>query len=94
MAKKGNKMGGSHTTVIDAASKFVKLAAKIPGLKKYAPGYINTKAKAARSRMTIKIENGCVLTTVLGIRCSQEIRFYGETKYLEKQLQNAWDKSH
>lgn len=94
MGKKGQKQGGSHSTVIDAAEKFVREANRIPGLKRYALGFIDTSARAKTPRMKLTPQQGYVLATVIGARSSQEVRFYGEPRYLERELTALWNRLH
>ena len=72
----GKKIGGRHTTVIDAAKTIINFLNKNPYVSNIAIGYIKTGLKPALQRMKIKSENGCLLLKIRGTISIQEIRVF------------------
>ena len=85
-----NKLGGSHSSIIEPAKWFIKEAEKLPGLVKYAPGIIKS-AGSSEERIKIIPESGCVRVVYYSKRYLQEIRFYGDVSYLENELNDIWN---
>jgi hypothetical protein len=80
--RQGGKMGGKHTTVIDAAQPVVDLAQILPEVTKVSAGYITSGIKTGPQRIKIKKMVGGLLLIVRGNISIQEIRVY--TSDIEK----------
>ncbi|MFZ2226367.1 MAG: DUF2103 domain-containing protein [Candidatus Moraniibacteriota bacterium] len=76
--RQGNKMGGRHTTVIDAAQKIVDLAQKMPEVKKVVAGYITSGIRGGKQHVKIEGMVGGLLLKVRGSTCIQEVRVYSK----------------
>ena len=80
--RQGGKMGGKHTTVIDAAQPIVDLAQKMSEVMKVSAGFITSGIKTGQQRVKIKKIVGGLLLVVRGNISIQEIRVY--TNDIEK----------
>ena len=74
--RQGGKMGGRHTTVIDAAQQVVNLAHKMPEVTKVVAGFITPGIKGGQQRIKIKEMVGGLLLVVRGSASMQEVRVY------------------
>jgi hypothetical protein len=75
--RQGKKMGGKHTTVIDAALGVVDLALNMPEVSKVSVGHIKVGIRSGKHRIKVKEMIGGVILTVRGSTSVQEIRIYG-----------------
>lgn len=85
----GKKRGGTHTTLIDAAEVPVRIASKIPGISRIAPGFIKSGLRAPSSGPSVKIikETGCLLLNIRGNTSVQDVRVYhGDLDFAEAEL--------
>ena len=73
------KLGGSHSTVIEAAWRFLPEVLKEESITKISPGFI-TAGKGSTGRNSVKITdgNGCILISVRGSSSHQEIRIFAD----------------
>lgn len=74
--RSGGKMGGKHTTVIDAAQSVVDYLMRHAHVSNIIAGHITMRLKAAPHRMKIMEESGCLLLKVRGTASIQEIRVF------------------
>ena len=87
--------GGTHTTLIEAAEKPVRIAEKIPGISRISPGYIKSGIRASKSGAVGQDDNKEGLLTS---RCQrsisvQQIRIYhGDLDFVKEQLCGAFKK--
>lgn len=78
----GKKIGGNHTTIIDAAIDVVKFAQSLKQVSRVSPGFIQSGLKGSvRHRIKIEREQGSLLLKIRGGIALQEIRVY--TSYPE-----------
>lgn len=78
----GGKIGGKHTTVIDAAKPVVDFLLKHINVATVTVGHIKMGIKTAQKRLKIKEESGCLLIKVRGTASVQELRVFSQN--LEK----------
>jgi hypothetical protein len=73
----GGKLGGDHSTVIEAAWRFLPEVISNDLVVKICPGFISA-GKNASGRNVVKIidERGCLLLSIRGASAHQEIRIY------------------
>ena len=73
----GGKLGGTHTTVIEVACRFLPEIIKNESISKISLGFI-AAGKNASGRNSVKIidDQGCILLSVRGASSHQEIRVY------------------
>ncbi len=73
----GGKLGGNHSTVIEAAWRFLPHVIKEESVTKISPGFISP-GKSATGRNAVKIidEQGSILLSVRGASVHQEIRVF------------------
>jgi len=73
------KLGGDHQTVIEAAWRFLPDVIKEDSVKKITLGFISA-SKGATGRSSVKIidDRGCILLSVRGPSCHQEIRVFAD----------------
>ncbi len=73
----GGKLGGDHSTVIEAAWRFLPEVISNGSGSKISSGVIDA-GKGATGRNAVKIidEHGCVLLSVRGASAHQEIRVF------------------
>lgn len=73
----GGKLGGSHSTVIEAAWRFLPEIIKEETITKISPGFI-TAGKSSTGRNSVKIldDKGCILLSLRGASAHQEIRVF------------------
>lgn len=76
--RQGGKMGGRHTTVIDAAQLVIDLAQRMPDVTKIVAGYITSGVKGGKQRIKIKKITGGLLVVVRGSVSIQELRIYSD----------------
>jgi len=89
VTKGKRKIGGSHSTLIEGAAILIKEISKLPGLHRYAPGLINPKSKARGGGTKIvytQLNAECLLAKFVTPRGTQEVRFYGDAIYLQKEI--------
>ncbi|EKE11688.1 MAG: hypothetical protein ACD_15C00037G0017 [uncultured bacterium] len=80
--RSGGKIGGRHTTVIDAAKPVVDFLLKHPDVTSITVGYIKMRLKTAPQRIKVMEESGCLLLKVRGTASIQELRVF--SKNIEK----------
>jgi len=76
--RSGGKIGGRHTTVIDAARPVVDFLLKNPAVTSIAVGHIKMGIGTGPQRMKIKEETGCLLVKIRGSASIQEIRIFAK----------------
>jgi hypothetical protein len=86
----GGKIGGRHTTLIDAAKPVVDFLLKHPEANSVVVGYITMRLRTAPQRIKIMEESGCLLLKIRGTASLQEVRVF--SKNLEKIRQSLEDK--
>lgn len=71
------KLGGTHSTVIEAAWRFLPAVIKEKSVEKISLGFI-TAGKHSTGRNSVKISDacGCILLSVRGASAHQEIRVF------------------
>lgn len=74
--RSGGKMGGKHTTLIDAAQPIVEYLSRHLSVSKITAGHITMRLKTAPHRLKIMEESGCLLLKVRGTASIQEIRVF------------------
>jgi hypothetical protein len=74
----GKKIGGKHTTIIDAAGKIIDFLSKEDNVIKITTGAIKMRLRPARHSLKISIETGCLLLKVRGSASIQEIRVFSQ----------------
>ncbi len=71
------KLGGDHSTVIEAAWRFLPEITKEESITKISPGFITAgKNSTGRSSAKITDDNGYILLSVRGASSFQEIRVF------------------
>ena len=90
--RSGGKMGGRHTTIIDAAAKVVDFLLKQDEVSNVIAGHIKSGIGAAPQRIKIKKLAGCLSVIVRGGASIQEIKVFSQNldqikKELEKNFQ-------
>ena len=76
--RSGGKMGGRHTTLIDAAQPIVEYLLRHMNVSKITAGHITMRLKTAPHRLKIMEESGCLLLKVRGTASLQEIRVFSQ----------------
>jgi hypothetical protein len=73
----GGKLGGDHTTVIEAAWRFLPEVIKEDTITMISPGFI-TAGKNSTGRNAVKIidDKGCILLSIRGASAHQEVRVF------------------
>lgn len=85
--RSGGKIGGRHTTVIDAARPIIDFLLKDPGVSNITIGHIKMGIKAGPQRVKITEETGCLLIKIRGSASIQEIRVFAkELSEINKKL--------
>ncbi|MFA5994639.1 MAG: DUF2103 domain-containing protein [Parcubacteria group bacterium] len=74
----GGKIGGKHTTVIDASKPVVDFLLKHPAVISVTVGFIKMRLKTAPQRMKIMEESGCLFLKVRGTASIQELRVFSQ----------------
>ncbi|PID52635.1 MAG: hypothetical protein CR972_00990 [Candidatus Moraniibacteriota bacterium] len=74
--RSGGKMGGKHTTLIDAAQPVVDYLMRNSHISNIIAGHITMRLKTAPHRLKIIEESGCLLLKVRGTASIQEIRVF------------------
>ena len=74
--RSGGKMGGRHTTVIDASKPIIDYLLKHPFVTNVIAGRIKAGIGAAPQRIKLREESGCLLITVRGGASVQEVRVF------------------
>lgn len=74
----GGKIGGKHTTVIDAAKPVVDFLLKNTDVTSVTVGFIKMRLKTAPQRMKIMEESGCLFLKVRGTASIQELRVFSK----------------
>lgn len=71
------KLGGAHSTVIEAAWRFLPDIIKEKSITKISPGFI-TAGKSPTGRNSVKIsdDHGCILLSIRGASAHQEVRVF------------------
>jgi hypothetical protein len=72
----GKKIGGRHTTIIDAARPIVDLLQRLPEVTKLSPGFIKLGLRSGRHRLKISLSQGGLLLKIRGSTSIQEVRIY------------------
>lgn len=89
----GGKMGGRHTTVIDASKPVIDYLLKHAAVTNIIAGRIKTGIGAAPQRLKLREESGCLLIMVRGGASIQEIRvFSSEIKQITDDLQRKFSR--
>lgn len=86
----GGKMGGRHTTVIDASKPVVDYFLKHSEVTSVVAGHLKMGVKTGMQRIKIMEESGCLLVKVRGTASIQEIRVF--SKNLEQVKRDAKEK--
>lgn len=76
--RSGHKMGGRHTTVIDAAEEVVDYLVKNKDVSSIVAGTIKMGLKTTKHSIKIKVETGCILLKVRGTKSIQDIRVFSQ----------------
>jgi len=76
--RSGKKMGGKHTTVIDAAEKVIDFLNKNPYVSNIIAGKIKMGLKTSAHSMKITQETGCLSIKVRGTGSIQDIRVFSQ----------------
>jgi len=76
--RSGGKIGGRHTTVIDAARPIVDFLLKKSDVTSVAVGHIKMGIKASQQRVKIREETGCLMVKIRGSASIQEIRVFSK----------------
>lgn len=76
--RSGGKIGGKHTTVIDAARPVVDFLLKNVDVSSVTVGHIKMGIRASQQRIKIKEETGCLLIKVRGSASVQELRVFSQ----------------
>lgn len=74
----GRKIGGRHTTVIDASIPLIDFLQKHPLVTNIIFGRIKMGIGSAPQRLKFREESGCILITVRGSASVQEIRVFSK----------------
>lgn len=71
------KLGGNHSTAIEAAWRFLPEIIKEETITTISPGFI-TAGKSSTGRSSVKIidDKGCILLAIRGASAHQEIRVF------------------
>lgn len=79
------KLGGNHSTVIEAAWRFLPGIIKEDSITMISPGFI-TAGKNSTGRNSVKIidDKGCILLAIRGASAHQEIRIFSDNIQLAK----------
>ncbi len=80
--RSGGKMGGKHTTVIDASKPIIDYLLKHPDVTNIIAGHIKMGIGTAPQRAKVREESGCLFVKVRGSASVQEIRVF--SKNIEK----------
>lgn len=83
----GGKIGGRHTTVIDASKPIVDYFLKHSQVTSVVVGRMQMGIKTAAQRLKITEQSGCLLLKVRGSASIQEIRVF--SKNLESVKKDA-----
>lgn len=76
-SKWGGKLAGNHSTVIEAAWRFLPDVIREESVIKISPGFISShKGLAGRRSLKIISEHGSILLSVSGSGIHQEIRVF------------------
>jgi hypothetical protein len=87
----GGKIGGKHTTVIDAAKPIVDYLLKHLDVTIVTVGYIKMRIKTAPQRIKIKEDSGSLLVKVRGTASIQELRVFSKNlERVKKDLENEF----
>lgn len=74
----GGKVAGTHTTVIDAAKRVVKIAEKDPDVSKIVLGFITSGLPVGKHLLKFTTIHGGCKVTVRGTHSKQEIFVYSD----------------
>ncbi len=77
-------MGGTHTTLIDAAEPIVDYLMRHMHVSKIVAGHITMRLKTAPHRLKMMEESGCLLLKVRGTASIQEIRVFSSDLHTVK----------
>ena len=72
----GGKIGGRHTTVIDASQPVIDYLQKHHLVTNIIVGRIKMGIGAAPQRIKLRLDTGCLIITVRGSASVQEIRIF------------------
>ncbi|MFA5986914.1 MAG: DUF2103 domain-containing protein [Parcubacteria group bacterium] len=91
--RSGGKMGGKHTTVIDASKPIVDFLLKHPDVAHVIAGHIKMGIGAAPQRLKLREESGCLFVKVRGSASVQELRVFSQNvKKVKNDLENAFER--
>ena len=71
-------MGGDHSTVIEAAWRFLPSVIADDSVTRISPGIIKSTRPSGRSSVKIIDDVGCILLSVRGGSSIQQIRVYSD----------------
>jgi len=92
--RNGYKMGGKHTTVIDAAEKVVDYLRSNGDVDKVVASRIKMGLKTSKHSMKIIHETGCLLLKVRGTASIQDIRVFSQNiSTIQKAIENKFPQS-
>ncbi len=74
----GGKLGGDHSTAIEAAWRFLPEIIKDKSIVKISPGFITAKRSAGRDAVKILDDRGSILLSISGSSAHQEIRVFSD----------------
>lgn len=91
--RSGGKMGGKHTTLIDASQPIVDYLMRHHMVSNIIAGHITMRLKTAPHRLKIMEESGCLLLKVRGTASIQEIRVFApDLNYVKEDLEKKFKK--
>jgi hypothetical protein len=76
--RSGGKMGGRHTTLIDAAQPIVDYLLRHPDVNNIIAGHITMRLKTAPHRLKVMEESGGLLLKIRGTASIQEVRVFSQ----------------
>ena len=76
--RSGKKIGGRHTTVIDAAQPVVDYLQKHPAVTNIIAGHIKAGIGVAPQRLKVREGSGCLYITVRGSASVQELKIFSK----------------
>lgn len=87
--RSGGKMGGRHTTLIDAAEPIVDMVQKRPEVKKIVAGFIVQGRSGGQRRIKLKEMDGVLQLSIRGNSSLQDVWVYSDNieetkKFLEE----------
>jgi hypothetical protein len=76
--RSGKKMGGKHTTIIDAAEKVIDYLNKNANVSNIIAGRIKMGLKTSQHSMKITRQTGCLAIKVRGTASIQDIMVFSQ----------------